>query len=219
MKENEHYFELGRGAKLIHQKYWHQYVLGIDLSLTERQFIAIEVGKTEILYQKELSIVELAESEWKELLKISKTKTIIEILKKEIVNGVNIPSSFYEKIYQIIAKKELIEGDWISINEYDNLKYDSNFGNWVDAVPTRGKLKFSLDLKKEIKNCMVNIPVNYYSIGSIGYYSMISGTFQICYNKILVWQNEVFPTNIEYELKENILILNLFGNKIQFIKE
>ena len=219
MKGNKDYFELGRGAKLIPQQYWHQYVLGIDLSLTERPFIVAEVGKTEILYQKELNIIELAKSEWNELLKVSKTETIIETLKKNIIDGVNIPSSFYKKIYQIIAEKELIEGNWISINEYHNLNYDSNFGNWVDAVPTRGKLKFSLDLKKEIKNCIVDIPVNYYSVGSIGYYSMICGTFQLCYNKILVWQNEIFPVNIEYELKENTLVLNLFGNEIQFIRE
>jgi activator of 2-hydroxyglutaryl-CoA dehydratase len=60
MQENKDYFELGRGAKLIPQQYWHQYVLGIDLSLTEKQFIVMEVGKTEIIYRKQLNIVELA---------------------------------------------------------------------------------------------------------------------------------------------------------------
>ena len=121
-----------------------------------------------------------------------------------------------ENIENTILK---LNGNWISIEEYGNLNYKSNFGNWVDAREITGKLKFRLDLESSDEiNCHVGIPVNYLS-GGDGYFSIQMGRFELSKNQILIWQNYVFPSKIKYKLIENELTLNLYEHEIKFIKE
>ena len=214
MNDHKDYFELGRGAVLVSNDYWHQYALGTDLSSQEKQFVAMEVGKSDVIYRKKLSIDELAQKEWSDLLEISKTRSIVD----ELVHGAVNFTDFHRSISQSIVQKELIQGDWTSINVYSDLNYNSNFGNWVDASEAEGRLKFSLDLSKTRDNCRVDIPVNYKSMGK-GYYSIKYGTFQLGYQQILIWQNPIFPAMINYELNKAILALELFQNKIKFLRD
>jgi hypothetical protein len=174
----------------------------------------MEVGKSDVLYRKKLSIGELAQKEWSNLLEISKTKSIVEGL---VLGAVNF-TDFHKSISQSIAQKEFIHGNWTSIDAYADLNYNSNFGNWVDATEIEGRLKFCLDLSKTRDNCRVDIPVIYNSMGK-GYYSIKYGTFQLGYQQILIWQNPIFPVMINYELNKPILTLDLFQNKIKFLRD
>lgn len=212
-EENSDYFELGRGAKLVANEYWHQYVLGVDLA--KKKFIAKEIGKTGNIHRKEISFDDLRQSAWTEFLDVSKTKPIAERIFNRTTTGASLDSLF-ESIFQIVAQKELFHGDWISIKEYDRLDYNSNFGNWVDAFPRKGYVKLAIDLHKEGPNCSVGIPVNYYNTIGEGYYSIVRGRFQLGYSQLLVWQNDTFPVMIAYELRENMLTLDLFKTRIDF---
>ncbi|KFF06680.1 hypothetical protein [Flavobacterium reichenbachii] len=218
MTEQNNYIEIGRGAELIPMEYWHQYVLGIDLTEELNFLVVSEVGKNEIIYQKRISLFEIHNPEWSKLLEISKTKVFIDKLieissdKKMVLNELNKISK------SIDDTMLLLNGNWISENEYSGLNYNSNFSNWIDAIEIKGHLKFTLDLQIDNKrNCHVEIPVNYLN-GGDGYFSIKMGRFELSKNQILIWQNDTFPSNIKYELSENGLILDLFEHQIKFIR-
>ncbi len=219
MTEQDNYFEIGRGAKLIPMEYWHQYVLGIDPTEESNFLVVSEVGKNEILYKNKITIEEIRNSHWNELLDISKTKSFISQLIGISSDNEQLVDIINSTVKNINQTKEQLNGNWISINEYGNLNYNSNFGNWVDAVQIKGKLKFTLDLDSlEGKNCHIGIPVNYLSTGD-GYFSIQMGRFELSKNQILIWQNDIFPSQINYDLVDDELILELYENKIRFIKE
>ena len=219
MKTNRNYYEIGRGAKLIPMEYWHQYLLSIDLTEQNKIFVVSEIGKSEVLYQKKLSIEDLLKEEWNELLTKSLTKTFITQLKINYTNDENLKIELADVVEDLEKIEVLLNGSWTSIDEYDNLDYNSNFGNWVDASPIKGKLRFSLDLNtQETKNCKIEIPVNYWTLGD-GYYSIIYGRFQLSKNQLLVWENEIFPHQIKFNLSNEVLILQLYDNEIRFTKE
>jgi hypothetical protein len=216
MKNNDSYYEIGRGLKLIPMEYWHQYVLGIDLIENRDYFVVSEVGKDKVLFKKNLSLDNLVKDEWSELLEISETKDFINQMKNDYVDEINLKIEI-ESLAKTIEKcKKILNGQWISINEYSGLDYNSNFGNWVDASPIKGRLKFHLDLNNsDDKKCRIEIPVNYWTMGN-GYYSIISGRFQMSLNQILIWEDDIFPHQIKYEINDSRIILRLYENDIEF---
>jgi hypothetical protein len=219
MIENVNHIEIGRGAKLIPLEYWHQYILKIDPSKESDFLIVSEVGKDKILFEKNISIDDIENQEWNDLVEISATTSFVNELIENRQDNEKLEIIIEKTINLIKENKRLLNGNWISINEYNDLNYNSNFGNWVDASPIKGKLKFGLDLNSiEQKNCKVEIPVNYWTMGD-GYYSIKYGKFELTINQILIWENGVFPHQIKYSLVNNILTLNLFENEIQFVKE
>ena len=204
MKDN--YFEIGRGAKLIPMEYWHQFVLGVDLTQEVKYFVVSEVGKDEILFKKNISFEELINTDFDELLKISKTKDFIHQFINYSEDTLRIKNElkvFIDKAIEIFNK---IDGEWISINEYENINYNFNF-DWVDAYEIKGKIHFTLKINSaELKNCRVDIPVNYYSMGE-GTCGVIYGKFQMSIINILVWQNNIFPTTIGFQSNDDLLVL------------
>lgn len=219
MNEKEKYFEIGRGAKLIPLEYWHQYILGIDLSKETDFLVVSEVGKDSILFKTNISIEEIKNPKWNELLEISSAESIVNELIENSKDESKLRSIIEKTTDLIKENKQLLNGNWISLMEYNDLNYNSNFGNWVDASPIKGKLKFCLDLgHKEQKNCRVEIPVNYWTMGN-GYYSIKYGRFELTKNQILIWENGIFPHQIKYSLNANKLTMNLFENEIEFMKE
>nr|WP_294923372.1 hypothetical protein [uncultured Flavobacterium sp.] len=219
MTEQKKYYEIGRGAKLIPMEYWHQFVLGIDPS-DELNFIVVsEVGKNEILYRKQISLEDIQDSKWDELLEISQTKNFIKELNEIKFDKKLLRENLNLVVENIENTKIKLNGNWISIGEYGNLNYNSNFGNWVDASEIAGKLKFGLNIDGSNKNnCHVEIPVNYLC-GGDGYFSIQMGRFELSKNQILIWQNDVFPSMIKHNLLENQLTLELYEHEIKFIKE
>lgn len=219
MTDQNNYFEIGRGSKLIPMEYWHQYVLGIDLTEVSKYLVVSEVGRDKILYTERITLEEIQNSKWNELLEFSNTKTFVKQL-TELQSGKNeIENTLTKILTKINETTNLLNGNWISIEEYNNLDYNSNFGNWVDAFAIGGKLKFLLDLNSsDEKNCHIGIPVHYYSMGD-GYFSIQMGRFELTKTHILIWQNDIYPSQIEYEYYENELTLNLYQNKIKFVKE
>ncbi len=219
MNEHNNYIEIGRGAKLTPMKYWHQYVLGIDLTETLKFLVVSEVGKNEILYRNNITLEEIHSHQWREFLKISQTKTFVERLIEISSDKKKLFDELDAILKSIESTKQQLNGNWISEKEYSNLNYNSNFGNWIDAVPTKGKLKFILDLESDNKaNCHIKIPLNFWS-GEKGDYSIQMGRFELSKTQILIWQNGIFPSQIKYKLTENSLALRLYNSYITFIKE
>ncbi|MCC6726030.1 MAG: hypothetical protein IT258_16105 [Saprospiraceae bacterium] len=215
------YFELGRGAKLIHQKksYWHQYILGIDLSNETEFFIVSEVGKSDILFQKEISLKNLLKKEWRELLEVSETLILIYHLKNNCSNNYILKQELEKIILETDKNKAFINGNWISIDEHENLAYDFRF-DMLDASPIKGKLRFLLDLNSpDKKNCKINVPANIWGFGGTGEVSVKHGQAQFSKNQLLVCENTIFPHRIKYEIRNTELILHIFGNIIKFRKE
>lgn len=205
-------FELGRGAKLIPMEYWHQFVLGFDSTNQDAPFVVSEVGKTGVLFTKNISLNELRSDEWTELLEVSECHQLVE--------QYSIDSErFVMHLNEVRKTIEMFEGEWISTKEIEVLTHNSNFGNWVSAVAIPGNYRFSLKLDtNEPKNSRIDIPVEYAS-GGPGTYGIHYGRFELTLNQILIWQNEVFPTGIKYKWVNDILELEIFEKQIQFIKE
>jgi len=218
MATDKNNFEIGRGAKLIPMEYWHQYVLGIDLTETNNIFVVSEVGKSAVLYQKKLSLQELLKNEWDELLSISETKSFINELKLNYTNDENLKVELTAMVNRLEKDKELLNGNWISIEEHGNLNY--RLSNMVEASTGYGKVLFSLNLdSSKADNCNIGVPVRYYSPTRDGYYAIINGRFQLSKNKLLIWANEIFPNQIAYSLSNGILTLELYEREIKFTKE
>ncbi|TAE76255.1 MAG: hypothetical protein EAZ85_00585 [Bacteroidetes bacterium] len=213
------YIEIGRGAKLVAKKYWHQFILGIDLRESVNFLVVSEVEENEVLYKSKISIEEIKKSTWKELIKISKTKDFIDKLIKISENKQELFDEINTIVKNIQHTTKLLNQNWISKDEYNNLGYNSNFSNWIDATYTKGKLKFILNLDSlEEENCHIKIPIQHFS-GESGYFSIQMGRFELSKNQILIWQNDIFPSQIKYELIDNELILELYKNKIKFVPE
>lgn len=205
-------FELGRGVKLIPQKHWHQCVLKIDFENQQKPFVTIEIGKNIELLRENLSLNEIQNKKWIELLKKS---NCAELIKKFAKN----PQATIKKWKAISGQQKIFQGKWITIKEIKVLDYKSNHGNWIDSRDIPGKFKFHLDLETtKIKNCQVKIPVEYIS-GESGYYSIYHGRFELTLSQLLIWENDMFPTRIKYKWIDSILELELFNKKIRFAKE
>jgi hypothetical protein len=190
-------------------------VLGVDILEQSDCFILSEVGKDNVLFQKKISFKELLRDKWNELLEISSTKRFIQELKNNYTNEINLKRELENVFNAMEGNKKQLNGNWISIDEYSDLNYDSNFGNWVEASPIQGHLKFLLDLNSaEKKNCKINIPVM--SAYGKGEFSVIYGAFQLSKNQILIWQNAIFPLQIKYALKADMLTLQIFEKEINF---
>lgn len=219
MIEKECYFEVGRGAKLIPHEYWHQYVLAIDISREIDFLVVSEIGKDKVLFKQNINLEEIRKARWSELLTISRTQSFIDELILHDQDKVKQRFILHKVATHIKENRKRLNGNWTSIAEYHDLNYNSNFGNWVDASPIKGKLKFTLILeKKNQKNCRVDIPVVYWTLGD-GYYSIKFGEFQLTRNQILIWGDTIFPSQIDYSLKDNILTLMLFQRQIKFQRD
>lgn len=216
MITNETYFEIGRGAKLLQKQYWHQFVLGVDLSNKFSPFVLTEVGGEAIIYSKNIDFKTLQSTSYKQFITYSGTKDFVLELKQAAMEGQDM-LAFLRKIAQSIQQKAIqLNRKWLSKTEYSGLNYNSNFSNWIDATATKGKLEFVLDLElAEPQNCRLNIPVQFIS-GDIGYYSILYGRFQLSQNLILIWANEHFPYTIPYRIEDQILRLKLYKKEILF---
>jgi hypothetical protein len=216
---SKNYFEIGRGARLTPMGYWHQYVLGIDLAEKSDLFVVSEIGKDKVEYEKQISFEDIVKEQWNEFLELSGTKEFISELKADYIDNAKLKSYLKETVDECNTVVQTLNGNWISIEDHDDLDYNSNFGNWVDASPVKGKLKFSLDLRSNDKrNCRVDIPVNYWTMSS-GYYSIIYGRFQMSRNQLLIWENNVFPHQIKYSKTGVVLTLELFKSNVRFRRE
>jgi hypothetical protein len=205
-------FEIGRGAKLIPQEYWHQYVLKYDFQNPDKPFIVSEIGKDKVLFNINIDSNEIQSEKWIELLERCECN---EIIKAYLTS----PDETKMKWRELSQSDKVFNGKWITNEIIEVLDYNSNHGNWISSIDIPGKFRFELDLNSSnIKNCNVMIPVEYTS-GGPGYYSIYFGRFELTRNQILIWQNDIFPTRIKYKWFNESLELQLFDEKIRFEKE
>jgi len=212
------YYELGRGYEQVSDSYKRPYLLGIDLTNKEKHFVIAQGDHHSDTFAIQLGIKELLSDKWIEILQKANCYEFREALEIESQGGKIYPNKLFDEIKIDIRKSLELYGNWISTEIIEALDYNSNFSNWTDAEATNGFFKFQLNLKDDVKNCHVKVPIIDIS-GRDGHYSIYYGKFQVKNNKILIWQNDTTPVKIDFSLTNGILQMNLFDRLIRFKKE
>jgi hypothetical protein len=214
----EKYYELGRGYEQVSDSYKRPYLLGVDLTNKEKPFVIAQGDHHSDSVAIQLDIKELLSDKWIEILQKANCSEFRQALEIESQGGTVYPSKLFDEINIDIQRSLELNGNWISTEIIEVLDYNSNFSNWIDAEATPGFFKFQLNLKDGFKNCHLKIPTIDIS-GRDGHYSIYYGKFQVKNNKILIWQNDTTPVEIDFSLTDDILQMNLFDRMINFKKK
>ena len=112
-------------------------------------------------------------------------------------------------------KKKLI-GKWESVSQHLIENHGSNFSNWIDQVPVKGNLVFIVKDNLEKPQVQLGIPIA--GSGLKGHFIIKKGELEITKNEIKIWGESKVPFKIQYNLKNDSLILNVFERNIKFQK-
>lgn len=112
-----------------------------------------------------------------------------------------------------IKLADKLKGIWLSTEEIEVLDYNSNFSNWIGAIPIKGIFRFVVKETSDNYQVQILIPIS-----NDGYFAIYSGRFDNKRNKILIWQNEKVPVEILYKWQEDLIELKLFDRRILFKK-
>ncbi|MEM7163786.1 MAG: hypothetical protein AAF487_15265 [Bacteroidota bacterium] len=110
-------------------------------------------------------------------------------------------------------------GIWFS-EELDSIpNYNSNFTNWVDCIPRKGKIKLTVFILEFLRYVgSLEVPVNHVG-GGPGYFPLRSGDIGILEDKIIILVvNSRFIIPYEW-IDEKTIRTFIFDREIVFIRE